>query len=271
MTVTPRGAVLDGTRGRRPVVTRARLGAVLVPLASAAAFIALWRIAALYATDPQLLPPPAVVLAAFNGAVASGDLPYHLGVTLLRVAVAFVLAMTLGAAIGLVMGRSPLIDKALQPWVILLLNLPALVVIVLAYVWIGLVETAAVLAVAVNKVPNVVVTVREGARTLDRGLLEMAEVFAFGRLKTLRHVVLPQLAPYLAAAARSGLALIWKIVLVVELLGRSNGVGFQIGLYFQLFDVAAILAYGLAFVAVVQALEWGVLQPLERHAVRWRR
>ena len=66
-------------------------------------------------------------------------------------------------------------------------------------------------------------------------------------LKTL----LPQLQPYLAAASRSGIALIWKIVLVVELLGRSNGVGFQIYLSFQLFDVAAILAYTLAFVVDV--------------------
>src|SRR3712207_7362256 len=51
----------------------------------------------------------------------------------------------------------------------------------LAYIWIGLVETAAILAVALNKIPNVVVTVREGARALDPGLLEMAEVFRVPR------------------------------------------------------------------------------------------
>src|SRR3546814_5181040 len=80
----------------------------------------------------------------------------------------------------------------------------------------------------------------EGARALDADLMEMAQAFRFSRLKLLRHVVLPQLFPFIAAAGRSGLALIWKIVLVVELLGRSNGVGFQIHLYFQLFDVAEI-------------------------------
>ena len=72
-------------------------------------------------------------------------------------------------------------------------------------------------------------------------------------------------------AARSGLALIWKIVLVVELLGRSDGVGFQLQLFFQLFDVPAILAYTLAFVAVVQVIELTILQPLERRVTRWRR
>jgi NitT/TauT family transport system permease protein len=67
------------------------------------------------------------------------------------------------------------------------------------------------------------------------------------------------------------LALIWKIVLVVELLGRSNGVGFQIQIYFQLFDVTMILAYTLAFILVAQAIEWVVLQPLESWATRWQR
>jgi NitT/TauT family transport system permease protein len=151
------------------------------------------------------------------------------------------------------------------------LNLPALVTIVLCYLWIGLTEAALVTAVAINKIPNVAVIVREGTRALDRGLGEMAEAFAFGPRRTLAHVVLPQLYPSLAAAARSGLALIWKIVLVTELLGRSSGVGFQIGLYFQLFDVATILAYALAFIAVILAVEAFLVAPLERRAVRWRR
>ena len=87
----------------------------------------------------------------------------------------------------------------------------------------------------------------------------------------LRHVVLPQLTPYVFAAARSGLALIWKIVLVVELLGRSSGIGFKLHLFFQLFDVASIFAYTIAFVLVVQLIELALFQPLEKRLIRWRR
>ena len=136
---------------------------------------------------------------------------------------------------------------------------------------VGFTEAAVVIAVAINKIPNVAVTMREGARSLNRDYLEMAAVFRFGQFKTLRHVVLPELAPFFIAAARSGLALIWKIVLVVELLGRSNGVGFQISVFFSLFDVASIIAYTIAFVAVVQLIEFGMLRPLDRYVVRWRR
>jgi NitT/TauT family transport system permease protein len=263
------GADATPAPGARGLGTRLR--PALVPAASIAGFLLLWQLAAMAADDHLLLPTPAAVLAVFLKASASGALPYHLGVTLLRVAASFAVAMAIGTAIGLAMGRSPLFDRIAHPWLVLFLNIPALVTIVLAYIWIGLVESAVIVAVAANKIPNVVVTLREGARTLDRDLMEMAESFRIGWRRTLTRVVLPQLYPYLAAAARSGLALIWKIVLVTELLGRSNGVGFQIGLYFQLFDVASILAYSLAFVAVIQLIEWTLLLPLERHVNRWRR
>jgi len=178
--------------------------------------------------------------------------------------------MVIGSAVGILLGRSGTLNKLFDPWVILFLNIPALVIIVLSYIWFGLNEAAAIGAVALNKIPNVIVTIREGAKSLEPQFAEMAQVFRFSKWKTLRHVVLPQLQPYFAAATRSGIALIWKIVLVVELLGRSNGVGFQIHLYFQLFDVATILAYTLVFVAVMLAVEYLILQPLDKHARRWR-
>jgi NitT/TauT family transport system permease protein len=200
-----------------------------------------------------------------------GALLRHVTATLLRVALAFALAMTLGSALGLALGRWSRLDRWADPWVMIFLNLPALVVIVLCYLWIGLNEVAAVVAVTVNKTAMVLVTVREGARTLDRGVAEMARVYRLSPLARLRHVVLPQLAPYMAASARNGLAVIWKIVLVVEFLGRSNGVGFQIHLRFQLFDIPGVMAYALSFVAVMLVIDYGIIQPWERRATRWRR
>jgi NitT/TauT family transport system permease protein len=241
----------------------------MVRLVSLALFLGIWMLASFWAGAGNL-PDPVAVLHAVMVEARAGDLFLHLGATLARVALAFTLAMTFGTAIGILMGRSPLADRLGDPWLLVLLNLPALVVIVLAYVWAGLTEVAAIAAVAVNKLPNAVVTVREGARALDRDLDEMAQVFVLSGWKKFRHVVLPQLAPYLAAASRSGLSLVWKIVLVVELLGRPNGVGFEIGIAFQLFDVTRILAYALSFTAVVLAIETFLVQPIERRVSRWR-
>lgn len=96
-------------------------------------------------------------------------------------------------------------------------------------------------------------------------------MYGFSFQQKLWHLWWPQLFPYIMIATRSGLALIWKIVLVVELLGRSDGVGFQLHLAFQSFDVATILAYSLAFISVVQLIEWFILQPLDRRASRWQK
>ena len=251
---------------------RARPRAWTAPgrLLSLLGFFVLWEAVARLVGNP-LLPPASAVLAAIARETASGALPENLAITMARVVVAFVVSMVLGTTLGLAMGVWRRVDVALDSWVTVLLNLPAVVVIVLMYVWFGMNEVAAIAAVALNKLPSTAVTVREGARALDRDLLEMAHSFGMRRWPVIRHVVLPQIYPYLFAAARSGLAIIWKIVLVVELLGRSNGVGFQIQVYFQLFDVTGILAYTLAFILVVQLIEWCLLQPLERRAARWRR
>jgi NitT/TauT family transport system permease protein len=245
------------------------IGVLRTRLLSAAALLLVWEVAAQLAHS-RMLPSPATVFTALGHEAASGALAANLGVTLARVAASFALAMVLGTALGIAMGRLKRLDRVLDMPLTALLNLPALVVIVLIYIWFGLSEAALVVAVALNKLPATTVTLREGARTLDPALAEMAQSFRFSRWATLRHVVMPQLTPYLFAAARSGLALIWKIVLVAELLGRSNGVGFEIQVQFQLFDIAGILAYTLAFVAVVQVIEWGILQPLERWTMAWR-
>lgn len=242
----------------------------MVTLGSMAALVAVWSGAALLSADPRILPGPWIVGPLIWRELASGPMLADLAATLRRVALSFGLAMALGIGLGIAMGRSPRLDRWLDPWLIFFLNLPALVLIVLAYLWIGLNETAAVLAVAANKIPTVVVTLREGARALDPKLDDMARVFRMSRLARFRHVEAPQLAPYVAAAGRSGIALIWKIVLVVEFLGRSDGIGFRIHMYFQLFDVARVLAYALAFVAVMLAIEWAALRPWERWATRWR-
>lgn len=240
-------------------------------IASLGILAAVWVAIAAFANDPQTLPSPFRVASLFGSEVAKGELQFHLAATLLRVLAAFVLAMTFGAASGYAMGRNRRLDGYLDSWLIIFLNLPALVTIVLCYIWIGLTEAAAITAVALNKIPMVTAIMRDGTRALDPKLDAMAKIFRMGRGSRLRHVILPQLAPHIASAARTGIALIWKIVLVVEFLGRSNGIGFQIHLYFQLFDVGMVLAYSLSFVAVMLLVETMVFRPVERHANRWRK
>ncbi|NVO22713.1 ABC transporter permease [Donghicola sp. C2-DW-16] len=242
-----------------------------VTVLSLTGLLAVWFVGAWLTADPMVLPYPGEVLSVIIDHARSGKLWVHMGATLRRVLLAFVLAMVSGGFLGLVLGQSERLNRWLDPWVTVLLNVPALVVIVLCYLWIGLNETAAIIAVALNKFAMVTVTIREGVRALDRGVADMAQVYRMPLAARLRHVIWPQLGPFVAASTRNGLAVIWKIVLVVEFLGRSNGVGFQIHLYFQLFDTASVLAYALSFTALMLVIEYAIVQRWEQRSSAWRR
>ncbi len=241
-----------------------------LPWLSIFTLLGIWQLISLFVSS-QLLPPPLTVFGILWQETRSGELPFHLAMTLIRLTLAFSIAMLIGCALGILLGLNKQLDLFFDQWLVFFLNIPALVTIILCYVWFGLTEFSAVLAVIINKVPNVVVILREGTRALNKDLLEMAQSFQLGKAKTLRHVIWPQLYPYLLSSARSGLALIWKIILVVELLGRSNGMGYQLHIFFQLFDVASILAYTIAFIMVIQLVELAILKPLDRSTQRWRR
>jgi NitT/TauT family transport system permease protein len=241
-----------------------------LPALSLLAFFAVWQGVSIY-LHSNTLPSPVDVAKVFWLECLSGRLPFHLGVTLLRLAAGFSIAMLLGSAIGIFLGRNKKLDAFFDNWLVIFLNIPALVTIILCYVWFGLVESAAILAVVINKLPNVIVTIREGARSLDQDLLDMARCYHLSQRKVLLHIIWPQLHPFVMSATRTGLALIWKIILLVELLGRSNGMGYQLHLFFQLFDVASLLAYTIAFVAVTQLIEFMILKPLDNKSQRWRR
>ncbi len=243
---------------------------LLARLVSVLVLLGAWQAAAAQAGS-RLLPAPLAVAEFIAQEAARGDLFHNVGVTLLRVAISFALAMGLGVLLGVALGRIRVLDAVLDTPLLALLNTPALVITVLAYIWVGLTESAAILAVVLNKLPNVAVILREGARELDAGLEEIARTYRFDRRTWIRHVLVPQLQPYVVAAARAGLSLAWKIVLVIELLGRPDGVGFAINFYFvQSTNVAAILGYSIVFMSVMIAIDILVLQRIQAHVRRRR-
>jgi len=95
--------------------------------------------------------------------------------------------MSVGFVIGLLLGTHPKLDNFFSPWIILWQNLPALVVIVLCYLWIGLNETAAILAVCINKTAMVAVTIREGSKNFSRPIFEMAKIYKMSKMARLRY------------------------------------------------------------------------------------
>lgn len=255
------------------MVRRAGKGLVLSgPFLRVLSFVvlaAIWQVAA-EIFDSRFLPTPLAVIGSIFEHATEGDLFASIGATLSRAAIAFVISMVIGTIIGLAMGRRSVLDRFFDGWLVLGLNMPALVVAILCYIWFGLTEFALILAVCINKVPLVIATIREGARAIEPELLQVGEVFRLSWRQQLFRVYVPQLYPYIVASARAGLALIWKIVLVFELLGRGSGIGFQLQVFFQFFDIESILAYALSFIAVILAIEALLMRPLEKKLTAWR-
>ncbi len=233
--------------------------------------ILLWAILAWLVADPITLPSPAKTWYAFLSINNRDQLWYHLPITLLRVLFSVILAMSLGTVIGLMMGRYPRFNDYAEPVIGLLLNMPALIIAILSYLFIGFNEFALVFAVSLNKIPMVAITMREGMRTLNPDIAAVAHLYHMPKSAYLRHVAWPQLMPYFTSSLRNGLALIWKIILVFEFLGRPNGIGFEIQKYFQLFRVDMILAYSLSFIVVMMLIDRFLVAPWDQKMQKWRK
>jgi NitT/TauT family transport system permease protein len=245
-------------------------GATTLPLSAAglAALLALW-VALSQILGPQLAPGPGAVGASMWSDIRSGALPHHLGVTLGRVLLTTALALIAGVAAGVWIGLSRYADAFWASWMVAALTVPRLLLVVAAYLLIGLNEAALVAATTLAVAPSVVVALREGIRAVDWKLVDMARAFAVPPGPRWRRVIWPQLLPFTAASARTALSLAWKMVLFAELLGRPSGIGYQIAFYFQTFNMRQILAYGAAAIVVAAVFEVG-MRALERRLYRWR-
>src|SRR5262249_42473131 len=110
--------------------SRSNLIAALTPAAtvviSLLGLCLLWALAAIL-WPSRAFPPPGQVWQVLLRETASGELPFHLGATLSRVAAAYVVAMVVGSVFGILLGSHRRADQFFNPWVILFLNIPALV------------------------------------------------------------------------------------------------------------------------------------------------
>ena len=254
---------------RKSAPKRSGLLALPLEVLSILAALIVWEVAALLFPS-HLFPTPVAVAIDLWDLTLHGKLLSDMGKTLSRAAISFTVAMILGIIIGIAFGRNAVLDRLFSTWVIVGLNVPAIVIAIVLYIWLGLTEFALILAVTLNKLPIVITTIREGVRSFSRDYDELGVALRLSQFRRLRLIVLPQLAPFMLAAARTGLALIWKIVLVFEVLGSDGGIGFRIQTFFQFFDITGILAYTIAFIVVVFAFEYLVLRPLEGRVLKWR-
>ena len=238
-------------------------------LGSVVGAIAIWWLIALV-MPANLLPDPWVSTLTLARNFAEGDVLPHLAITLGRVAGGLALAMLIGVPVGILMGVNVRAEKVLDIWVMVGLTVPSLCYAIICFILVGLNEAATILAIGLTAAPSVAINLWEGVKTIDFKLVEMARIFEAGRPSILARVLLPQVLPFIMASVRMGLGIVWKIAVLVELIGRPNGVGFKLFYWYQLADMAQVLAWTLLFTLVMLAIELGILKRVEQRLFGWR-
>lgn len=220
--------------------------------------------------SPGLVPTPAAVVTEMYVILATGEFAYHMANTLRRVLVAFVFAWIASVAIGIAMGMSTKLEQFFEMGVIVGLTIPGLAWAVICVMIFGLEPIAAYTAVFVVILPMITINFWQGVKDIDVELIEMGDMFEFGTYRKLRWVILPQLYPYMFSAGRFGLAVAWKVVVIVEFVGFGNGIGFMFGTEFQHFRMAAVLAWVGLFAGLMLIIEYVGFKYLERKYLAWR-
>jgi NitT/TauT family transport system permease protein len=242
---------------------------------SIVALLALWWLAARLMNDPEVLPAPGVIGATivddFSHPGPQGKWAFFdVGLTLARIFVAFAASMLLGTTIGLAMGLSRLVERALLVLIPLMLTIPTILMVFLAVMWFGFSEMGGVIAVMAVVTPYVAVNIFEGTKAMDKSLMQMGVTFKANNSLLIRKVYLPQLMPYIFSAFRYAFGVTWKIVALAETFGLKHGIGYMFFFWFGQFNMPQVLAWIVMFVVLMLVLEHGVFARLESKAFAWR-
>jgi NitT/TauT family transport system permease protein len=216
------------------------------------------------------MPEPLVTLREVATILFGGTFLLEMAATLRRVLVGFALAMLVSIPLGIVMGTLRRAEGFFQVPVILGLTVPGLIWALLAIMFFGLSEVSAYFAVSITILPMLAINIWQGAKSLDKDLMDMSNAFRASLWSKVLDVILPQLLSHILAATRYGLGLAWKVVVVVEIFGFSSGIGYQIMRAFNLFSMKSVLAWAITFLGAMIFIEFGVIGLLEARATAWR-
>jgi NitT/TauT family transport system permease protein len=248
--------------------TGIRVGSIFV-------LLAIWVLGSFLAQDVEILPGPLLIFQTiYQNFLVPGpegkSAFFHIGITLSRTFVTFSIAMLLGIAIGLSMGLRKSIEHIFAALLPLALTMPTLLMVFLAVLWFGFNEIGSLIAVIGVVTPFVAVNMFEGAKAMDKSLIDMAKVFRANQKLLVLKIYLPQLLPYIFSAFRFAFGMTWKVVALAETFGIKYGIGYMFFYHFEQFSMEQVLAWIIMFVILMLILEHGVFARLERKAFAWR-
>lgn len=232
--------------------------------------LALWHIlSALGYIKPIVLPRPSQVALTFWELLRSGDMPRHIGISILRVLEGFGIAALLGLTLGIAIGLSRRLDRLTDLLIQLFKPIPPIAWIPLAILWFGIGEMSKVFIIFLGAFFPVIINTISGIRQTDQKLVEVARILAVPRARFVRLVVLPGALPAIMTGLRVGLTVAWMCVVAAELIAAGSGVGYLIMDARQLSQYDVVMVGMITIGVIGKLMDW-LIRRMERRLIRWR-
>jgi NitT/TauT family transport system permease protein len=200
----------------------------------------------------------------------SRDLWIHIGFTISRMLVGFVLGAIPGVLLGIAMGLSPLLRQLLQPAIAAIYPIPKVALFPLIMLMFGLGESSKWVIVAVAVFFQVLMSTLAGVVNIERVYLDVAADFRARRWQAYRTIALPAALPFIFTGFQLGLGMSLIVVVIAENFGTENGLGYVIWHSWQIFEVRDMYV-ALILVALLGYLSQLLLARIERAVIPWRR
>jgi len=218
-----------------------------------------------------VLPGPPRVYGAFTVILGNGDLWNNLAITLERVCIGFALAAAVSVPLGIMLGAVRRLGEFFEPVLPVLNTVSSAIWAIFAIIWFGISNATTIFVVFMTAMPLIITNVWQGTKSVNADFIELAHTLRMPGWKVMTKIYLPTIMPYFFSGARLAFGFGWRVSLVAETLGASSGVGYRLRQAADLIQTDQVFAWTITMIAMMAALEMGVLKPLENHMFRWRR
>jgi ABC-type nitrate/sulfonate/bicarbonate transport system permease component len=214
--------------------------------------------------NPILFPSLVKILGEFGALLVHGDRLVEAWYSLYRALGGFALAAAVGVPLGMVMGRSAAVGNLLEPLFSGTYPVPKIALFPVFVFIFGIGSLSKIALVFLECLYPIVINAAAGARGVDRALLWSARNMGASRAQALRRVVVPATAPYLFAGFRVALPIALIVVIITEMIGSADGLGYFVMYNFSSFRTDRVLAAVLAIALLGLGLDRGLVAARSR-------
>jgi NitT/TauT family transport system permease protein len=247
-----------------------KLKKVLPPIALIAILLGLWWTSVIR-SGSAIFPTPWQVVTGTLELIGDGTLSDHIGASLMRVGVGFLVAILVAVPLGLWMGRVTVVYATLNPIFQILRPISPIAWIPIAILWLGIGNASPIFLIFISSVFPLVVQTASGVHGIDRRYLQAAENFGVPRSRLYLQVIWPAALPQVIVGMRISLGVAWLVVVAAEMIALRSGLGYMIIDARNAGNRYDLVVAGMVVIGLIGLLLDALMRRLEGlRSVQWR-